>query len=405
MIDAKGPQLPAGNPHEDGSTPAAGKHHRNAPHPHRWSVGPPRTPRFGVGVAKALLGQAGLCALAVMLAGPPSTAALATETPAAISYCLACHSTEGLSLTLEDGSQMNLYQDPEGFAGSVHGQQLVCTDCHERYDEGHPSGATFASTRAYQIASYEICKKCHFDTYARTLESVHYAFLKGGFEFVPVCTDCHGAHDIPDPHEKRAMMSTSCAGCHVRVYQDYSKSVHGKFLVEESNQDVPACPDCHTAHRIADPTTTKFHLASPDICVRCHGDQELMARYDIPTTVATTYLADFHGVTASLAQVSEVAERRLVVTCVDCHGVHDIQSPSLIGANQMKAKVAEICASCHEGAPADFPAAWLSHFQPSLRHAPLVFLVELFYKIFIPFVISGLVLQVLLHLYRVATRR
>lgn len=331
---------------------------------------------------------------------------LAAELPEAVTYCLQCHGIEGSSMTLEDGLEMSLYQDGAEFADSVHGRHLVCTDCHERYGaEEHPSGTTISSRRDYEIASYEICKKCHFDTYTRTLESVHYEYLKGGFQFVPVCTDCHGAHNIHDPHEKRAMMSRSCATCHADVYVQYAQSVHGKALVEEGIQSVPACADCHTAHSIEPPHTTKFHLASPDLCIRCHANEELMGAYDIPVTVATTYLADFHGVTASLARASEVEERQLVVTCVDCHGVHDIGSPRLIGATKMKAKVAAVCAGCHEGAATDFPAAWLSHFQPSLQHAPIVFLVDLMYRIFIPFVVGGLVLQVLLHLYRIAVRR
>jgi predicted CXXCH cytochrome family protein len=130
-----------------------------------------------------------------------------------------------------------------------------------------------------------------------------------------------------------------------------------------------------------------------------------MAPYDIPVMVANTYLSDFHGVTASLADPAEIEERQLVVTCVDCHGVHDIASPALLPEGVMKAKVAAVCSECHEGAGSDLPAAWLSHFQPSLRHAPLVFLVELFYKIFIPFVVVGLLLQVMLHLYRIAAVR
>lgn len=348
----------------------------------------------------------GLALVTVGLAAGPAPAEPANgEIPEPVAYCTACHGQEGISMTLEDGSEMDLFLDPRQFFASVHGPHLVCTDCHERYEQNHPGGATFPTKRSYEIQSYEICKKCHFDTYTRTLESVHYEHLKKGLDVVPVCTDCHGAHDVPDPHEKRAMMSRSCAQCHVNVWQQYAGSVHGKALVEEGIRDVPACADCHTAHHITDPTTVKFHLASPEICVRCHGDPGLMAKYDIPTDVATTYLADFHGVTASLAQMSDVRDRQLVVTCVDCHGVHDIRSPSLIGGKEMKEDVREVCTGCHEGATADFPAAWLSHFQPSLQHAPLVFLIDWFYRIFIPFVIGGLVLQVLLHLYRVAIRR
>jgi len=327
-----------------------------------------------------------------------------TEPPEAVAYCLMCHSDESMVLELEDGEEMSLFVDAETYMASSHGGDLFCTDCHEGYDDEHPVGATFPSRREYEIASYETCKKCHFDTYNRTLESVHYEYLAAGVDIVPVCTDCHGTHDIADPHQKQAMMSRSCAECHPDVFEVYSQSVHGRALAEDI-ADVPACADCHTAHSIEDPTTAGFHLASPELCIRCHGDEERMAPYGIPTEVASTYLADFHGVTASLADPSEVKERHLVVTCVECHGYHDIASPALMPPGAMKARVQEVCQSCHEGAASDFPAAWLSHFRPSLRHAPLVFLVELFYKIFIPFVVLGLILQVMLHLYRIAMSR
>ena len=62
----------------------------------------------------------------------------------------------------------------------MHASQLICTDCHAKYDQDHPSGATFPSRRAYTVGAYELCKKCHFDTYTRTLESVHYELLKAG---------------------------------------------------------------------------------------------------------------------------------------------------------------------------------------------------------------------------------
>lgn len=356
--------------------------------------GRPRAP----GVAVSLLAIVGV----TLWAG-----SVTAELSEAVAYCVGCHGNEGMSMKLADGSDLDLKNDGVEFANSVHGRQLVCTDCHERHDEQdfHPSGHTYGSRREYAMNSYEVCKKCHFDTYARMLESVHYELFKGGSQAVPVCTDCHGSHNIQNPHKKRSMISRSCANCHVDIYAQYSKSVHGKALVEGYNESVPACADCHTAHRIVDPRTAKFRLSSPDTCVGCHANEELMARYEIPTSVATTYLADFHGVTASLSSASSVQEKQLVVACIDCHGVHDIVSPKLVGANEMKAKVARVCESCHKGAAEDFPSAWLSHYQPSLSHAPLAFIIDLTYTIFIPFVVGGLLLQVLLHLYRVAIRR
>jgi hypothetical protein len=308
-------------------------------------------------------------------------------------------------MVLDDGNEMSLHVDPDAFAESVHGSELVCTDCHRNYARDHPTGATFPNRRAYALEAYETCKECHFDTYTRTLEGVHFELLRQGMLEAPVCTDCHGVHDIFDPREKHAMMSRSCGSCHGEIYQQYAASVHARGLHDDPLQQSPGCADCHTAHDIADPTTPGFHIASPELCIRCHGEEERMRRFGLTTRAATTYLADFHGVTASLADPDRVEERHLVVTCGDCHGVHDVASPDDIPAEAMKERVAQVCADCHEGAAADFPAAWLSHYRPSLRHAPLVFLVDVFYKILIPFMVVGLGLQVLLHLYRASVRR
>jgi hypothetical protein len=40
-----------------------------------------------------------------------------------------------------------------------------------------------------------------------------------------------------------------------------------------------------------------------------------------------------------------------------------------------------------------------------MKRAPLVWAVGVFYKIFIPFIIGGLCLQILLHLWRVMVNR
>jgi len=347
-------------------------------------------------------------ALCVTLFGVEAAAqqpAKPAPVPEAVTYCLGCHDDKDLSMELKDGSSMSLYVAASHLASSVHASQLICTDCHTKYDQDHPSGATFESRRAYAAKSYEVCKKCHFDTYTRTLESVHYELLKAGVDTAPICTDCHGAHDIPNPHAKRAMMSRSCAACHTDVYDTYAASVHGRVLVEDDNQDVPACADCHTHHQVQQPGTSKFRLSSPETCIRCHSNTTLMSKYGISTTVAQTYLADFHGVTASLSRNLAEAQQQMVVTCNDCHGVHNIASPKLKGPDAMKATVSAACARCHQDAALTFPAAWLSHYPPSPRNAPLVWAVGLFYKFFIPFAVTGLILNLLLHVYRMSSGR
>ena len=72
---------------------------------------------------------------------------------------------------------------------------------------------------------------------------------------------------------------------------------------------------------------------------------------------------------------------------------------------RMRANLARTCSRCHTGATESFPSAWLSHYEPSWRKAPLVYGVKQFYRVLIPFMIGGLVLQVLLHLWRVVVNR
>lgn len=376
----------------------------------RTGKGTAMTRRLVVVLLVVLLGTSIAARQASPPASPPTPApsaapAAPVQVPEAVAACLACHEDKSMTMAFADGETMSLFVDLSHFAGSVHASQLTCTDCHAKYDEDHPMGSTFENRRAYTVGSYEVCKKCHFDTYTRTLESVHYELLKAGVDTAPICTDCHGAHNIANPHAKRAMLSRSCAACHTEAYDTYAKSVHGRALVEDDNQDVPACADCHTHHQVQQPGTTRFRLSSPETCVRCHGDSALMAKYGISTTVAQTYLADFHGVTASLSRNLAEDRQQVVVTCNDCHGVHNIASPRLRGAEAMKATVSEACARCHQDAAPTFPAAWLSHYPPSPRNAPMVWAVESFYRFFIPFAVMGLILNLMLHVYRMSAGR
>ena len=97
--------------------------------------------------------------------------------------------------------------------------------------------------------------------------------------------------------------------------------------------------------------------------------------------------------------------RKSIATCVDCHGVHDITMTSGPGTNLVKARLVKRCQKCHPGAGEEFPDAWLSHYEPSLSNAPLVFVINLMYAIFIPFMLIGLILQILLHIWRYAVNR
>ncbi len=168
---------------------------------------------------------------------------------------------------------------------------------------------------------------------------------------------------------------------------------------------MPVCTDCHHPHDNSNPLAAAWHLSIPQLCARCHGDEKIMAQYGISTDVLTTYLRDFHGMTASLYRSGKADPRAFTATCTDCHGVHDIARVDSASSPLIKANLLRTCRRCHPAASANFPSAWIGHYAPSLKHAPLVYAVKIFYTIFIPFVIGGLVLQILLHLWRVVVNR
>lgn len=320
--------------------------------------------------------------------------------------CLACHGESELTVTLPDGAVQNLYVDVDAFRRSVHAGRLACTDCHTDMTEVPHAATPFKTRREFTIAYYEQCKRCHFANYTKTVDSVHYASLARGDRTAPVCVDCHGSHAIAKPGQPRAAVSRTCATCHEGVSKVYAESVHGHALVEGASTDVPVCTDCHRSHDIAGPREQQWRLATPDLCGTCHTDPTLMGKYGLSVAVLDTYVEDFHGMTASLQRnESNQSEQAFAAICTDCHGVHDIRPTDDPDSKVMRSNLVKTCQQCHEGATENFPAAWLSHYEPSWERAPLVYGVRVFYAIAIPVIMAGLVLQILLHLWRVVVNR
>jgi predicted CXXCH cytochrome family protein len=253
----------------------------------------------------------------------------------------------------------------------------------------------------------DACKTCHFDKYALSLDGVHFKQRAQGNEGAPMCVDCHGAHDVLPASKPRTRISDTCAGCHPDVADTYLASVHGKAMAA-GNPDVPVCTDCHRAHDISDPRVESWIVKTPELCARCHTNKAMMAKYGLSTAVVDTYLSDFHGVTASMTRArgsAAMGAARVTALCIDCHGVHDITTTDAANSPVLRANLVKTCRKCHPSASESFPDAWLSHYEPSWKKTPLVYGVKVFYVIFIPFIIGGLVLQVLLHLWRVVVNR
>lgn len=333
--------------------------------------------------------------------------------------CLSCHGQPGLTLTVQDGEVLDLYVDIDTYAGSIHGQKgYACVQCHTNLgDYPHPE-FTATDLRDVTLQLTEVCYRCHSGEFSLTKDSVHAIAQADGIREAAVCTDCHGAHNVrqwtdPETHtilpDAQLSIPVTCSKCHNAIYQKYRNSVHGAALTEESNTDVPTCISCHGVHNIANPTTASFRLNSPLLCASCHTDPKLMDKYGISTDVLNTYVADFHGTTVTLFEKLSPDAQTNKPVCYDCHGVHDISNVNDPKTGlQMQENLLARCKVCHPDATSNFPSAWMSHYIPSPTHYPLVYYVNLFYKIFIPLVLGGMVALVgmdLGHMVYVKTRR
>lgn len=128
-----------------------------------------------------------------------------------------------------------------------------------------------------------------------------------------------------------------------------------------------------------------------------------MSKYGISHSVVDTYIRDFHGVT--LTFYKQHGRARRIAACTDCHGIHDITRTDHPDSPKVMANLTKKCQACHPNAPEDFPKSWVPHSEASFVQAPGVFAVNLLYKILIPFMMVGLFLQILLHIWRLAVKR
>jgi nitrate/TMAO reductase-like tetraheme cytochrome c subunit len=204
-------------------------------------------------------------------------------------YCIGCHTQQGMSRRLDDGSVLPLTINGTRFRESVHGEEgVACVDCHTDIDSfPHPEFSA-ESRRAVTLALYTTCEKCHAEQYDNVLDSVHQAALDGGNENAAVCTDCHNPHEqrrLTDAvsgallPEARLGIPQTCARCHSAIYETYKGSIHGEALTGSGNPDVPTCIDCHGVHNIQNPTTALFRNETPQLCAKCPHRPGPMSKY------------------------------------------------------------------------------------------------------------------------------
>ena len=95
--------------------------------------------------------------------------------------------------------------------------------------------------------------------------------------------------------------------------------------MKASVSDAPVCTDCHGEHLILAPkqagSLVNASRVSTVTCGRCHGEERLAVRYNLPTDVVPSYADSYHGLASREGS-------QTVANCASCHGVHNIFPPS-----------------------------------------------------------------------------
>ncbi len=194
-------------------------------------------------------------------------------------YCLTCHHQQ-LTKSIK-GEVVSLTIDEEWIRHSVHSKH-ACTDCHTAYSKADHPLPQPGSVRELSIMASDACSRCHPDKSAQHKGSIHYAMLSGGDQRTPVCTDCHGAHDVGPKALAHTMAGEPCRKCHGEIFSAYQESVHG-VAQQKGGTHAPLCSDCHYAHEVRPAMASR----SPrELCMTCHPD--VAAAHDawLPNTEA-----------------------------------------------------------------------------------------------------------------------
>lgn len=194
-----------------------------------------------------------------------------------ISYCLTCHKQH--FSTSVNGENLSLTVNPAVLKKSVHGGH-VCSDCHTQYSQKEHPVIEFAGRRDLSVSVSEACSRCHRDKMLQFKGSIHYRMLEEGNRKAPVCTDCHGAHDVGPKALMATVQGTPCKRCHKEIFDAYKDSVHGAAKLH-GKEVAPICASCHFAHEVKPAMVSKL---SKESCMGCHKNLESAHAKWLPNT-------------------------------------------------------------------------------------------------------------------------
>jgi nitrate/TMAO reductase-like tetraheme cytochrome c subunit len=206
----------------------------------------------------------------------------------------------------------------------------------------------------------ETCLACHGDKDAQRADGTSIAVAGAAFaqsvhgEMQLKCTDCHADVSVLKlPHPEK-LKPVACSNCHATEVKEYSASVHG-VARKGGNAIAATCTDCHSVHdiqRAKDPASRTNHANLEATCGRCHGNQSIVQRANLP---GGNIVSQFHDSIHGRALIGAAAAA--APTCTNCHGAHSIQAPSDLQSTVNRTRIPDTCGSCHRAQRAQFASS------------------------------------------------
>jgi formate dehydrogenase gamma subunit len=299
------------------------------------------------------------------------------------------------------------------FNASIHGKARqggdheapTCQSCHGVVHYVIP--VTDPASPVSKKNLPDTCAACHSNAaflakhnipFAKPVEayrmSVHGRAVQAGNDKAATCSDCHGSHLILPPNDSRSKINhwnvpATCGACHQSIEHTYLESVHGQAMLHGSS-DSPVCTDCHGEHNILAPSqpnsTVNPARVSTVTCGRCHANERLDERYNLPANRVPTFEDSYHG----LAMREGV---ETVANCASCHGVHNIFPTNDPRSTVNPKNLAKTCGKCHAGAGKRFAIGPIHVTPASSSEKPVVRWIRLFYLWVIPLTLGFMFLH------------
>lgn len=341
-------------------------------------------------------------ALALVLLGLAVLVGPAAEVRAE-EKCMICHGKTDHHKIEATGRRISLYVDQTVLQKSVHAGR-TCSDCHVDIVAIPHQPAQKVNCRRCHYTGNTVGAP-QGDLYDQYEHSVHGMEVTKGNPKAPVCQDCHGTHDIyshelPESNMYQLNIPGTCGRCHIDIYATYRESVHG-VAVAAGNMDAPVCSSCHGEHNIQKSTSPDSKVSPihvTETCSGCHGAKGVVAKYGIKTDRTATFEESFHGVAREMGST-------LVANCASCHGYHDIRAEADPKSSINPANIQKTCGKpgCHPEASAEFASGKI-HVDPKSEESGLLYYISRGFLILTVSTLAGLLIFIILDLYRRAKK-